>query len=118
MERAIECLAEADLLAVNGHYNACVNRLYYACFYAVNALLILNGYSSAKHSGIRSLFNQHFVKLNKIPKELAVVYNDLFESRQESDYEDFVSVEEHIAVGFMEPAKRFVKFIEKHLNCR
>jgi uncharacterized protein (UPF0332 family) len=42
MERAIETLSEAGLMATNAHYNAAVNRLYYACFYAAQALLIAN----------------------------------------------------------------------------
>lgn len=37
--RAKEALEEADILANSGHWNACVNRLYYACFYVVSALL-------------------------------------------------------------------------------
>jgi uncharacterized protein (UPF0332 family) len=66
-------------------WNPCVNRLYYACFYAVSALLLRHGFSSSKHTGVRSLFNRHFVKTGKISKALAQIYNDLFARRQESD---------------------------------
>lgn len=38
--RASETLAEAKLMAKSGHWNTCINRLYYSCFYSVNALLI------------------------------------------------------------------------------
>ena len=34
MARARETLAEVDLMAQSGHWHGCVNRLYYACFYA------------------------------------------------------------------------------------
>jgi len=47
--------------------------------------------SSSKHAGVRSLFNRQDVKTGKIPKDLARIYNDLFERRQEGDYIDFVS---------------------------
>ena len=40
LDRAIETIEEAVLLANNNHWNACINRLYYACFYATNVLLI------------------------------------------------------------------------------
>ena len=40
MERADEALEEAAILSERCHYNAAVNRLYYACFYAVQALLL------------------------------------------------------------------------------
>ena len=39
LDRAREALAEAALLLDSGHANTGVNRLYYACFYAVSALL-------------------------------------------------------------------------------
>ncbi len=40
LERACEALEEADILLERGHANTFVNRLYYACFYAVSALLL------------------------------------------------------------------------------
>ena len=42
IQRAFETLDEARLMAESDHWNGCVNRLYYACFYAVNALLQTN----------------------------------------------------------------------------
>jgi uncharacterized protein (UPF0332 family) len=92
--RAKEALEEAGILASSGHWNACVNRLYYACFYAVSGLLSKHNLSSSKHSGVRSFFNQHFVKTGIISKETAFIYNSLFERRQESDYEVFVTFNE------------------------
>jgi len=85
MARAQETLEEAHILADSGRWNACVNRLYYACFYAISALLVRDGLSSSKHAGVRSLFNRQYVKTGKIPKNLASVYNDLFERRREGD---------------------------------
>ena len=70
MTRANETLEDARILANAGRWNACVNRLYYACFYAVSALLVRHGLSSSKHTGVRSLFNRHYVKTGKVPKDL------------------------------------------------
>ncbi len=86
LRRARESLEDAHLLADAGRWNPCVNRLYYACFYAVSALLVQEGMSSSRHSGIRSLFNRHFVKTGKISADTARIFNDLFERRQEGDY--------------------------------
>jgi uncharacterized protein (UPF0332 family) len=55
MDRANEALEDARILANARRWNARVNRLYYACFYAVSALLPLHGFSSSKHAGVRSL---------------------------------------------------------------
>lgn len=90
LERAQESLEDARLLANAESWNTCVNRLYYSCFYAVSALLVRDGLSSSRHTGIRSLFNRHYVRTGMIPRDLARLYNDLFERRQESDYADFV----------------------------
>lgn len=62
LDRADEALEEAVLLADNAKWNTCVNRLYYSCFYAVSALLAKDDLSSSKHTGVRSLFNLHYVK--------------------------------------------------------
>lgn len=42
----------AELALGNGYLHGTVNRLYYACFYAVSALLLTEGFSSSRHSGI------------------------------------------------------------------
>jgi len=91
MGRADETLEDARILAKAERWNACVNRLYYACFHAVSALLVRDGLSSSKHAGIRGLFNRNYVKTGRISKHLGRIYNDLFERRQEGDYIDFVS---------------------------
>jgi len=37
-----DTILEAEKMAEMEHWNTCINRLYYACFYAVNALLAAN----------------------------------------------------------------------------
>ena len=111
--RARETLEEAKVLADSGHWNACVNRLYYACFYAVSALLSKNDLSSSKHSGIRSFFNHNFVKSGIVSKETAVIYNSLFERRQEGDYEVFVKFNEIDVTPWLKETEVFVNVIIK-----
>lgn len=108
MSRADETLEDARILAKAERWNACVNRLYYACFYAVSALLVMEGLSSSKHAGVRSLFNRQYVKPGKIPKDLAKIYNDLFERRQEGDYIDFVSFQESQVLPWISKAEELV----------
>jgi uncharacterized protein (UPF0332 family) len=93
VERSKETLEEAILMQRERHWNACMNRLYYACFYAVAALLAKNNLSSSKHAGVKSLFNQYFIKTGNIQRDYGSLYNHLFENRQEGDYVDFVVFE-------------------------
>jgi len=111
LQRARDTLEDARVLADASRWSACVNRLYYACFYAVSALLLQDGFSSAKHTGVRSLFNHHFVKTDRVPKVLAQVYNDLFARRQESDYLDFVHLEAVQVRPWIEEAEQLVEHV-------
>lgn len=42
IQRAKETLKEVDILIDNQFWTTSINRLYYACFYAVSALLLKN----------------------------------------------------------------------------
>jgi uncharacterized protein (UPF0332 family) len=106
--RAEETLEEAQILADAGHWNACVNRLYYACFYAVSALLAGQGRSTSKHSGARALFHQHFVRTGQFPREIGSLYDQLYEMRHEGDYADFVDLPEAEVRPLFEPVRVFL----------
>ena len=51
IERAKETLVEVEKHIENCFWNTAVNRLYYACFYAVSALLLKNNIEVSSHSG-------------------------------------------------------------------
>ena len=108
LRRAEEALKEADLLFSEGHTNTYVNRLYYACFYAVSGLLLLEGESSSKHSGVRALFHQRFVRTGVFSKDTGQFYDRLFDNRQKADYADLVVFEEKDVASWLPEAKEFV----------
>jgi len=112
LDRARESLEEAKILLESGHGNTFVNRLYYACFYAVSALLLTRGLSSTRHSGVRSLFHQNFVKPGLITAELAQLYDRLFDNRQKGDYADLVRFDPDEVRGWYDEAQEFVKAAE------
>ena len=111
IERAREALDEALLLLNSGHANTYVNRLYYACFYAVSAYLLLHGKSSAKHSGVRALFHQEVVKSGLVSQELGQLYDRLFDNRQKADYADLVQFKLTDVQGWYEETTGFVQKI-------
>ena len=61
LERADEAMEEARIMADSSHYNAAVNRLYYACFYAVQALLLKHHIAATTHAGVKSMLGLHFI---------------------------------------------------------
>ncbi|MCD4817525.1 MAG: HEPN domain-containing protein [Candidatus Cloacimonetes bacterium] len=100
------------------HWNTCTNRLYYSCFYAINAFLLSNQLASSKHTGVRALFNLHLMKTNLLPKEFGKMYNKLFLYRQQSDYEDLFVMKEEKVVPWISKTKEFVNLIEKLIISR
>jgi hypothetical protein len=116
LERARESLEEAKLLFDRGHINTYVNRLYYACFYAVSALQLTKGLSSAKHSGIRSFFHQNFVKTGRLDKSLGQIYDKLYDNRQKSDYADLINFEAHEVNDWYDEAEKIVQKIQNLIN--
>lgn len=82
MGNAHRTLKEARLLLDNEYWNAAINRMYYACYYAVSALLIKNGIEAQTHAGVRQMLGLHFVKTGKLSVQMANVYSELFSKRQ------------------------------------
>jgi uncharacterized protein (UPF0332 family) len=111
MQRAIETLEEARVMADIEHWNTCANRLYYAAFYAVSALLVKDGVSAKKHSGIKALFNRHYIKARKLSKEKGRLYSRLFDLRQEGDYLDFVSLSKEEVAPLVEATADFIETV-------
>ncbi len=112
LNRADESLEEALILLERDHINTFVNRLYYACFYAVTALLLSKGLSSSKHSGVRALFHQNFIKNGLINREMGKFYDKLFDTRQKGDYADLVYFDKKEVGSWFDETKKFVSFIK------
>lgn len=111
IKRAKDTLAEVDILADNKLWSTMLNRLYYAYFYAVNAILIKVEVKAETHSGIRRMFGLHFVKSGKISKESGKFYSDIFDIRHSSDYDDFIEISEEKALKLIVPAQKMISEI-------
>ena len=71
IRRAFETLMEAETMVENEFWNASINRIYYACFYAISGLLLKKGVDASTHKGIRQMFGLHYVQTGLVSKELA-----------------------------------------------
>jgi uncharacterized protein (UPF0332 family) len=88
IESAFKTLDAAKILAENGFWNSAVNRLYYAAYYAVNALLVMNAIHAKTHSNTRSQFSFHFIKTGKFDSKYGRLLAKLYDWRQKGDYEN------------------------------
>ena len=113
MEKAHNTLGEIPFLIENKMWNTAINRLYYSCFYAVNALLISRQIETKTHEGARRMLGLHFVKTEKLTIKLSKFYSDLLDNRNSSDYADFVYFEKETVEDTYKQAIVFIDTIEK-----
>lgn len=115
-DRAVETLKEAKAMINNGFWNASVNRIYYSCFYAVSALLLLKSIETSSHKGIRQMFGLHFVQTGIVSKEDGRFFSDLYDRRQTGDYDDFINYDESTVNQLFNQAEEFLMRILKLIN--
>lgn len=108
LEKSKHTLDDAQKIIELNMWATAANRLYYAAYYAVSALLVLNNINAKTHDGIIRMFNQHFVYTGKIDRELARQYNSLYTMRLTSDYGDCFDLQENDVLPVVEPAKTFI----------
>lgn len=93
LSRSRAALKAAELLIENHFEEQAINRLYYACFYAVSAILLQLGFKPSTHSGVRSLFGLHIIHNGLMPEEYGDLFVTLFEARHKTDYSDLVEID-------------------------
>jgi len=113
LQHAKETLAEVKGIIAMGYWRTAANRMYYACYYAVSALLIKHGYSARTHSGIISLLGVHFVSKGLISKEYGQFYGKLAGLRNTSDYDAWITVDAEDVLPRIATAEEFIATIEK-----
>jgi uncharacterized protein (UPF0332 family) len=90
LEQAME---DASLLLNAGRCRAAANRLYYACFYAVVAVLLTRRLQYSKHAAVIAFFDKEFIRSGQLPKEYSRTLHRAFNERQQDDYMPFVEMD-------------------------
>jgi len=116
LSRASETLEEAKVMLQTDHPYGAANRIYYACFYAVIALLLTKNLASSKHSGVLALFNQHFVKTDIISIDMGKFYSRMFDNRLDSDYAEWAVVDKQDIQEELVRAEGFINTIATLIN--
>jgi len=111
LEKADEALASAELELNSGHTNFAVNRLYYACFYAVTALLLRDDKQFARHSAVKSEFVRTYIKSGQVNVKWSKFYQQLFDDRQEGDYIPTATFEASDVSTYLQQAREFVDLV-------
>jgi len=113
INRAKETIEEAKHIIESGYYNTAINRLYYACYYAVIALLVKYDLETQTHAGAKQLLGLHFVITKKLDSEYAKFYTQIFNNRITGDYDDFVYFDKEMLLELSPKAQEFIEVIEQ-----
>lgn len=110
-EKALNTFAEIEVLRQAGFWNNIANRLYYAAFHAVSALLIHDHHNIGTHQGAVVMLHQHYVKTGILSKEDGAFYSQLQTMREKSDYNCTYNATEEDTAPRIEEAKQFINKI-------
>ena|SRR5260221_76719 len=116
LTRARQHLKSARDLLAHEDFADSISRSYYAVFQAARAVLATEQLESRKHSGVIALFNQHFVKTEKLDKQLGVILKNARRHRELADYSDLAEFVREDAEEQLKDAEFFIVKIEKFLD--
>lgn len=113
VQNAKATLAEVPVHIDNGFWNTATNRMYYACYYMVAALLLQAGVQLKTHAGVRQAFGKEFVLKGLVSREKARFFSILYDYRQTGDYDDFIRMDEEKVKDLYPQAVDFIADLEK-----
>lgn len=116
LSRSKDTFIDARILADKERWNTAINRLYYAAYYAVIALLLKYNLKPTTHNGAKTVFSEHFIKKEIIPKEFGKLYSQLFTWRQKGDYDDLYDFNKENVLPYFEPVQKLIEIIESKIN--
>lgn len=112
LEKSLRTYNEAVGSIANGYFETAANRLYYAAYYAVSALLVSYKYEASTHNGVIQIFGKAFIKSKVLERRYGTIFNQLFSLRMTGDYEDrrFLDIEEDVK-PLIEPTKELIDVV-------
>lgn len=86
LREATDALSDANILRGGGSDEAIVNRLYYACFHAAQAVLFAKGFEASSHRGVIAIFGREVVQPGEASKDDGRFLNEMRDLREQADY--------------------------------
>jgi uncharacterized protein (UPF0332 family) len=113
IERADMTLETARRLIEDEDWFGAANRLYYAVYQIVSALMAQEGIRIKSHSGAKAMFELHFIKTGKVDPKWGKLYIRLSDARHESDYAAFSHFEQEDIVPLLPQTEEFIGVIKR-----
>ncbi len=111
LEKSDKNMEQANRIADLGYWDLVANRLYYAVFHAVNAMLLIDGISTGTHKGTSVQFGKSYILTGVFSRQDGVLYGQLQTMREKADYQNVFSLEEKEGRRLIESAEKLRKKI-------
>ena len=116
IEKADHALTVADELMKSGFPADAAGKMYYAMFYAAQAVLKSSGIEVSKHSAVEASLGHQFAKTGRILPELHRFLIDARRIREIADYGIQEEILEPVAVELRMKAATFVNAMKEFLD--
>ena len=116
MEKAKRTFDDMSFCMQEGKWEVASNRLYYALFHALSALLISDGYNVKSHRGTLALFGEHYVRTGIFERKDGSLLSDLVIMRDNADYNCFFEANEEKLLPYIEPTRQLISKIGNHIS--
>jgi uncharacterized protein (UPF0332 family) len=113
LEKADHAIEVAEELTKLGYPSDAASKIYYAMFYAAQALLKSEGIDVTKHSAVESAIGYYFAKTNKIDSKYHKMLMDARKIREIADYDIQEEIVEPVAIIKIEEGRSFLKAMKK-----
>lgn len=116
MEKAKRTFDDMSFCMQEGKWEVASNRLYYALFHALSALLISDGYNVKSHRGTLALFGEHYVRTGIFERKDGSLLSDLVIMRDNADYNCFFEANEEKLLPYIEPTQQLISKIGNYIS--
>lgn len=120
LDKSDKNMEQANANAELGYWDLVANRIYYAVFHAVNAMLLIDGIKTTTHKGVSVLFGRHYVLQGIFSRQDGMLYGKLQSMREKADYQNVFHLEEEKGRQLIEEAegvrKRIVAYIYRRIS--
>ena len=116
LRKAEHALAVAEDLMKDGHAPDAASKIYYAMYYAAQALLNADGIDVVKHSAVESAFGYHFAKPGKIDPKFHRMLMNARKIREIADYDIDEEIVEPVASLKIDEGRAFLSVIKDYLG--
>lgn len=116
MEKVGKTLIQVGTLVDNDLWDLVANRLYYALFHAVSALLIHDHHEVGTHRGAVNKFSLFYVKTGLFTKEEGRLYSRLQRLREDGDYNCYMDVEKDEVEEYLQPTLQLIEKIKNYIR--